>query len=216
MSEMESIALSGAMAVAAAAAAAQLGKPIVQKGCDLIDAALGRPFKVAGGILADEISFWRWKNRLKIAARSRDILDSKKVQVEVLPPSFLLPLLDAAGNVDDPDLAEMWAQLLAGGSQDDCHRHPAFIETLRWMSGEDARFLKRLAGERIPVSAGKLDARDLASAHRLMALSLLDWDWEVTGVLVAMEGDEMGPTDFGKQFIRAVMPDVLAKDISGR
>src|SRR5258706_10944326 len=110
MSEMENIAVAGAMAAATIAAAAQLGKPVVQKGCDFVDAVLGKPLKAVGGILADEISFWRWKNRLKIAARAKDILDSKKVQVDVLPPSFLLPLLDAAGNVDDPDLEEMWAQ----------------------------------------------------------------------------------------------------------
>jgi len=120
-----------------------LGMPeaVIETGCELIKSLLGEPFKVAGGMLADQVYAWRWRNRIRIAKRAEEIMAEEEIPARVLPPGFLLPLLDAAGDVEDPDLQQMWARLLASGVREDRHQHPMLVDTLRRMSREDAEFL---------------------------------------------------------------------------
>lgn len=97
----------------------------------LIDKLLGKPCEVAGAMIADQLYFWQWKNRIKIAEKAQKILKQKEIAAKVLPAGFLVPLLDAAGNVEDETLQDMWASLLVSGVENDQHQHPAFVSILR-------------------------------------------------------------------------------------
>ena len=122
----------------------EITEPIVQMGCRLIEALLGEPCKIAGTMLADQIYAWQWSNRVRIAARAGEIMKSERIAERVLPPGFLLPLLAAAGNVDEPVLQEMWANLLASGVAAERHRHPGFIRSLEQLSKLDAKIIEQL------------------------------------------------------------------------
>ena len=108
-----------------------LPKPVVETGCKLVESLLGEPCKIAGEMLADQLYFWQWLNRVRMANRADAVMKANGIAVRVLPPGFLVPLLQAAGDVDDPELQEMWANLLASGAADEKHCHPAFIHALR-------------------------------------------------------------------------------------
>lgn len=56
-------------------------------------------------------------NRVRIAARVQEFLDEKKIPPRVLPKGFLLPLIEAAGNVEDPDLQDSGPALLLQASR---------------------------------------------------------------------------------------------------
>ena len=84
---------------------------------------------------------WRARNTALVLDRTAQIFADEKIVVREVPRSWLLPLLEAAGNVEDPDLQEMWARLLASGVEDDECQHPMFVDALRRMSPEDARIL---------------------------------------------------------------------------
>jgi Abortive infection alpha len=122
--------------------AVAIAKPAVETACKLIENLLGEPCKVAGGMIADQIYLWQWTNRIQIANRAKQILDEQQVAAAVVPPGFLIPLLDSAGNVDDPELQEMWARLLASTVVDIQNGHPAFINVLRALSRDEARILE--------------------------------------------------------------------------
>jgi len=153
----------------------QLARLPVETGCNLIRDLLGEPCRIAGNMLADQIYAWQWQNRIRIAVRASEIIEQQQIARRVLPPGFLLPLLEAAGNVEDPDLQHLWASLLASAVGDDSSQHPLYIATLRGMDGADARLLRRLAlhATRETAITVPAEAGDDRSAARLIALGLL-------------------------------------------
>lgn len=224
------------MTTAAAIMAAGLGvaKPIVETGCTLLENLLGQPAKVAGGMLADSLYAWRWENRVKVAHRAKQIMERDGVAARVVPKGFLLPLVEAAGNVEDPDLQEMWAQLLASGVADDENQHPMFVDTLRRLNRSDALYLKKLIDRSqshayrsamttimgpATGSAGArrnfpYSARPDKEVARLQSIGVLapvlvankpPLGPDTTGMNISARGTEISA--YGWQFIRAVMPD---------
>jgi hypothetical protein len=143
--------------------AVQLAKPVVDGGCKLIESLLGEPCRIAGAMLADQVYAWQWQNRIRIAHRAARLLEECEVAERVLPAGFLVPLLDRAGNVDDPTLEEMWARLLCAGVRDPGAAHPAFITLLSQLSRNEAVLLSH--SERLFV-LGR--AEDQAQHDRLM------------------------------------------------
>jgi hypothetical protein len=63
------------------------------------------------------------------------------VPERVLPPGFLLPLLDQAGNIDDESLNDMWASLLAAAVIDNSYAHPGFVTVLSQLTSIEACLL---------------------------------------------------------------------------
>jgi hypothetical protein len=183
------------MTTAATVLAAGLGvaKPVVETGCKLIENLLGEPCKVAGAMLEDQLYAWQWQNRIRIAERANALLEKNHVARRVLPPGFLVPLLDAAGNVDDPNLQELWAQLVAAAVEKDENVHPMFVEALRSLSNHEAVYfqneLARQAAahgdERAPIADARgmefqaSSAVDVRSRERLIASGIVRFEPEV-------------------------------------
>lgn len=144
--------MDNATTLALIGAATALGKPIVDTACTLIKDLLGRSCKVAGGMLADEVYAFQWTNRIRIAHWAKQIMDQEGIASRVLPKGFLLPLLEAAGNVEDPTLQEMWARLISSGVKDDTSQHPTFIEILRQLTPDEAKIVARMSmGQNFPL-----------------------------------------------------------------
>ena len=143
-------------------------------------------------------------------------MEKDSTAAKVLPKGFLLPLIEAAGNVEDDSLEDLWAQLLASGAKDATAQHPAFIDALRRMNVEDARVLKELAQSYAPARMFALgqtpkDAR--GAIERLMALNLLErkaypkYDrHSVQGPAIVLRDAAYTISPFGLQFIRTVDP----------
>lgn len=147
-----------------------LAKPLVETGCGLIESLLGEPFKVTGQLLADQVYAWQWKNRVRIAARAQRILSGSNIAPRVLPPGFLLPLIEAAGNVEEDSMQEMWANLLVNATEGDQSHQRMYIETLRSISAHDAAEFTRL----IEAGAHVVKGDDWDCYSRLQALGLLE------------------------------------------
>jgi hypothetical protein len=126
-------------------AIAGVAKPVVETGCQLLDRLFGKPCEVAGNRVADQIYGWQWANRVRMAARAKVHIEGKGIAPRVLPPGFLIPLVEAAGNIDDPELQDLWARLLASGVESDNCQHPAFVRVLQQISPKEATLLNLIA-----------------------------------------------------------------------
>ena len=122
-------------------------KPMAETGCKLIEDLLGKPCKIAGDMLSDQIYSWQWSNRIRIACRAKEIMAENKIAEKVLPHGFLLPLLEASGNVEEPILQEMWAKLLASAVSNAKHQHPSYIRVLSEVSPLDVKLLQDIYNE---------------------------------------------------------------------
>lgn len=138
-----------------------LAKPVVETGCRLVESLLGKPCEVVRGMLADQLYVWQWRNRIRIANRAKQIMDAKGIAEKVLPPGFLVPLLDKAGYADDPTLQEMWANLLASAVDNEACRRSAYVAVLSQLSRDEALLLAgRAAGFKVVMRVADSAQRD--------------------------------------------------------
>ena len=192
-------------------ASLDLAKPVVETGCQLIEALFGEPFKVAGGMLADQVYWLRWRNRIRIANRAEALLGKHEIAAKVLPPGFLLPLLDAAGDVEDETLQEMWGRLLAASVKAERHQHPIFVDALKKLSSEDATLFEEIArkslerGGAVPTEVARpwSDA-EARAIQRLRAVGLVDYNRPAGWILAFGATDAAWASELGRQLYAAL------------
>jgi hypothetical protein len=124
---------------------ADIAKPIVQTASRLIEKLAGRPCEIAGEMLADQLYMWQWQQRIRIFHRAEKVMEREGIAARTLPSGFLIPLLAAAGNIEDETLQEMWSNLIASAAESDAGCEPSFIETLKGLSVREARLLQAIA-----------------------------------------------------------------------
>jgi predicted transcriptional regulator len=115
-----------------------LGRP-VDTACNLIEALLGEPFKIAGDALADHVRLWQWKNRLRIVDRAEEIMRQRGIHRRAVNPDFLLPFIRDCGDTSAETLQEAWARLLSAAVEDDSNEHIALVNTLRNLTASDVQ-----------------------------------------------------------------------------
>lgn len=94
-----------------------------------------------GGIIADQIAFWRWKNKIEIVLKMKAFLESKGIAPRKALPAVVLPLLDAASLEEDPDMKARWEGLLTSAVIDPDSVPPSFPRILSELSPLEARML---------------------------------------------------------------------------
>lgn len=124
---------------------AGIAEPIVQTASTLIAKLAGRPCEIAGEMLADQLYMWQWQQRIRIFHRAERIMEKEGIAARTIPSGFLIPLLDAAGNIEDESLQEMWGNLIASAAESDAGCEASFIETLKGLSVREARLLQTIA-----------------------------------------------------------------------
>jgi hypothetical protein len=103
-----------------------------------------------GGLFADRIGEWRRRNFFAGMAKTAEHLRSLGVPPEkarALPMGEVYAIFEGTANQDDPDVADMWAALLANamGGSSDVRASPALIDALRSFSGLDAQIVRFIA-----------------------------------------------------------------------
>jgi hypothetical protein len=86
-----------------------------------------------------------FNNLVEVLSRAKKRLKAKSVTVHELPLKILHPLLESASLEEDPEIQEMWANLVAGVATDGKELfYSAYIQILKQLSTEEARFLNLL------------------------------------------------------------------------
>ena len=113
---------------------------------DYADAILKPPLEQIGGLLADAAGYWRLKNRVNVLLKAKAYCEDRGLKPEKLLPNIFVPLLDEAGNTDDPDMSDMFAELLTSHLDPDKRNgvHPSFGKTLAQLGPLDARIMKMI------------------------------------------------------------------------
>lgn len=103
----------------------------------------------AGLLLAEKVRAYRIKNCITVAAKARRMLEEAGFSPNEIPPRLFLPIMEASSIEDDAELQALWAGLLASASQQADNLSPSFVETLKQLSPDEARFFDRLYSSRI-------------------------------------------------------------------
>ncbi len=135
--------------------------PIVAKAADalaesgkegarsFISAVLKAPGEALGGLFADLINERRHANLIKITGRSQERLSNAGVSAKEVPLSIIHPALQAASLEEEPDLQEIWANLLANAAdpRETTPLSPSFPAILKELSAREVRLLDTLFQE---------------------------------------------------------------------
>lgn len=115
---------------------------------DYADTILKLPLQQFGGILSDTVGYWRLKNQVRLLLKTREFLEQRGVAPAKLLPDIFVPIVEDAGCVENADLADMFAGLLASHLDPSTKAsvHPSFTKVLVQLSPLDARLIERLRG----------------------------------------------------------------------
>ena len=98
----------------------------------LVDPAL----KESGGILGDNVRFWRFKNQINLTIKAKEFLEKKGINPQKILPKTLLPILENGSLEDNEDLRDRWSALLAHAADpsSEVTIRPSFPEILKQLS----------------------------------------------------------------------------------
>ncbi len=100
--------------------------------------------KELSGYLADHVRFFRWKSAIRILNRAKDFCDDENIDPRTVPIKFIIPFLEAASLEDtekEKTLVDMWASLFASAVTSYSARQAIYIDVLKKLSSEDAKFI---------------------------------------------------------------------------
>jgi hypothetical protein len=101
-------------------------------------------FNIRGIYLRHTPRAYRVKNSIKIVKETKRRLREAGLPESAVPPRLFLPIMEASSVEDNETLQDLWAGLLATASQDTDAVSPSFVETLKQLTPEEARYLGRV------------------------------------------------------------------------
>jgi len=103
---------------------------------DFLDKLINPALEESGGILADNIKFWRFKNQINIVLKAKAFLDKKGIDPKKVLPKTLIPILENGSLEEDEEMKEKWAALLANAADPTSKLtiRPSYPEILKQLS----------------------------------------------------------------------------------
>lgn len=141
---------------------AEISKPIVDVASRLLAKLVGGPCGILGEIVSDHLRYWQFTRRLQLIQKVDETLRKDNIAAHAIPSGFLIPLIDAAGNVGSDELQSLWSNLVVSAVEDDSAAKTAYIEALKGMSPSEARLMRLVASEKVAIKFAVAISREFA------------------------------------------------------
>ncbi|MCK4785868.1 MAG: DUF4393 domain-containing protein [Desulfobacteraceae bacterium] len=163
---------------------------IANKASEFVDEIIKPPLKEVGGLLADSVRFWRYKNQVNIILKAKEFLEKKRIKPKKIPIKSLASLLENSSLEEEESMQIKWASLLANAANPE-HEHNdilIFSQILKELSPEEALMLDYIAsqsfirssedrayvGRRMLIAVGKKYSSSLVLLENLIRLKLIE------------------------------------------
>ncbi len=103
--------------------------------------------KEGGGIITDNVRFWRWQNQVRIVKKAKQILEDNNLDKQKIPLKVLHPLLESSSLEEDESMQGKWSNLLANAAASTHKVTPNYIEILKELSPIEAKVLDTIYDE---------------------------------------------------------------------
>lgn len=111
---------------------------------DLLNKLAAPAAEQIGQVLGYKLHPYTVKNFVATLKKTERILRDAGLPANSVPPRLLLPIAENCSVEDNESLQELWAGLLATATQERDSLSPSFIETLKQLTPDEARYLERL------------------------------------------------------------------------
>jgi hypothetical protein len=108
---------------------------------EFLDLIIPRSAKEFGGIVLDNVKFWRVKNQVRILEKTKKLVAERGVDITQVNLKVLVPLLENASLEEDESLQDKWAAILANAATGRAIIRPLFPEILKELSTVEVKVL---------------------------------------------------------------------------
>lgn len=121
-------------------------RQLADKASEFLGKVANPSLEELGGLLADKVKFWRFKNQVNIVLKAEEFLRKKGVTPQKIPLKTLVPLLEQSSWEEDSDMQDRWASLLASAAdqKSSSQIQSSYVELLKQLSPLEARMLDQL------------------------------------------------------------------------
>ncbi|MHB1680010.1 MAG: Abi-alpha family protein [bacterium] len=128
----------------------ELAKEAIKQSFEVAKEFIGKLVNPAleetGGIIQNNIAFWRFKNQINIVLKAKKFLDKKGIdpkQVKKILPKTLLLILENGSLEEEDKIQDKWAALLANAADPNNKYsvNPSFAEILKELSPLEVELL---------------------------------------------------------------------------
>jgi len=122
-----------------------LGKA-VEAATKFVGQIINPPLKEVGGLFADQVRLWRYKNQVNIVLKAKKYSEKKGIDPGMVPVKTLANLLDKGSYEEDESIQDKWAALLANAidPDQDMAPHNIYVEILYQISPNEAKILDHI------------------------------------------------------------------------
>ena len=137
-----------AKAVQEASKATQKALEVAEKLGPFFAKCIGEPIEEATGIITDKLRSIRWERQVRFVDRVQELLRKRghEGKTRVLPPKFVLPIIENASYEDNDELPDIWAHLLSSALDPEFNDEvrSAFVDILRQLEIIDVKILNMI------------------------------------------------------------------------
>ena len=147
---------------------------LADRASEFLGKLVNPPLKELGGLLADKVRFWRFRNQVDIILQAESFLKQKGIQPGKVPLKTLAPLLEHSSWEEDPDMQTKWASLLANAANPSYSYdiHSSYVDVLNQLSPLEARLLDLLFDEYERTPSDKKDALSFSKEKICQAVNI--------------------------------------------
>ena len=96
-----------------------------------------------GGILSDNVKFWRFKNQINLVIKAKKFLEDKGIEPSKVLPKTLYPILEHGSLEEDENIKNKWSAMLANAADgtSEVNVRPGYPEILKQLSPLEVKVL---------------------------------------------------------------------------
>jgi hypothetical protein len=116
---------------------------------DFIGKLVNPALEEGGGLIKDNIAYWRFRNQINLSIKAKKFLEDKGISPKKVLPKTLISILENGSLEEDDYMQNKWASLLANASNPNYKEEikPSYAEILKELSSTEAKLLDEMFEE---------------------------------------------------------------------
>jgi len=116
---------------------------------DFIGKLVNPALEEGGGLIKDNIAYWRFKNQINLIIKVKKFLEEKGISPRKVLPKTLISILENGSLEEDNYMQNKWASLLANSSNPNYSEEikPSYTEILKELSSIEVKLLDKMFEE---------------------------------------------------------------------
>lgn len=164
---------------------------------EFLSKIISPPLEEFGLLMGDNIKYYRFKNQIRILAKAKEYVDSKKITTKEISLKLLVPLLENASLEENETLQDIWAKMLVNlvdsNSNFQNHIFPYLLSqiSIEEFNGLQILFTKEMNSNIVYKEFEEIKQKEDADRNEKMRLSKIIIDISQNGYRVDLKDFEL-------------------------